>query len=405
MTPLPSSVLPGGQPLAQKRRNKWLLVAFVGALIIVLVGASLGTLYAIHRNNVPPVTANPIVGHVFFLSSGLSNEISAQGINDEVQIDVQNVHDPAAGKSYYAWLLGDLNNSLAASLYIKKLNVTQGKVHFVFPGDRQHDNLLASYSRFLITEEDQDLPPITPSLDSSTWRYLAELPQKPNPADTVNHFSVLSHLRALLSGDPALDGLGLYGGLGIWLVRNVEKVEEWAGSARDDWATKNTDLMRQHLIRILDYLDSAAYAGQDVLSTTPVIVDSRLASVALLELDQNQAPTGYLLQIARHLSGISSAPGATSDQRNLAGKITVDLNIVTQLLNGVRKDAKQLVNLPDAQLLTPNSLSVLNDMAAQALYAYAGQLDPATNNVQEGVIQVYYHLANLASFEITQYKP
>jgi eukaryotic-like serine/threonine-protein kinase len=406
-TPLPSSMLPTGPtlitpPPGPKRRSKGLLIASVAALMIVLLGAGLGTFYAIHRNNVPAVTANPIVGHAYFLSSGLSNETSAQGINDEFQIDLQNVHSPAAGKSYYAWLLGDSNNSVAGPLYLTKLNVNQGKVHYVYPGDRQHDNLLASYSSLLITEEDTNNPPITPSLDSSTWRYIAALPQKPNPADTVNHYSVLSHLRHLLSGDPTLDGLGLHGGLGIWLVRNVEKVQAWAGSARDYWATKDAVLMRNQLIRILDYLDSATYVGQDVQLANPVIVG--LAQVALLELDQNQAPPGYLLHITRHLRGISGDPEATSDQRNLASKITSDLDIVTQLLTQVRNDAKQLVNLPDAQLLTQNSLSILNDMASQALYAYAGQLDPATNNVQDGVIEVYYHLASLASFEITQYK-
>lgn len=398
-TPVPVTSLP-----TPERRRRGLLTALIVILLIVLVGAGLGTLYALNRNNGSVAIVNPIVGHAYFLSSGLSNEITSQGINDELQIDLQNVAAPAAGKSYYAWLLGDENKSEAGSLLLGSLSVNQGKVHFIYTGDPQHDNLLGNYSRFLVTEEDANTTPVAPSLVTSNWRYFAELPQKPNPTDTPNHFSVLAHLRHLLAADPTLDGLKLHGGLGIWLVRNVEKVQEWAGSARDYWTTKDTNLMRDQLIRILDYLDSTTYAGQDVLSANPVIVDQRIAKVALLEFSPDQQPPGYLTHISRHVQGVISAPGATTNQRNLASQIYTDLNNATEWLTQVRKDAKLLVNLPDAQLLSQNSRSILDDMAAQALYAYVGQLDLSTNNVREGVIQIYYHLAAMASFEITQYK-
>jgi len=321
-----------------------------------------------------------------------------------LQIDLQNVPAPVASKSDYAWLLGDENKSEAGSLLLGSLSVNQGKVHFIYTGDQQHDNLLENYSRFLVTEEDANIIPVAPSVVTSSWHYIAELPQKPDPKDTVHHFSVLAHLRHLLSADPTLDGLKLHGGLGIWIVRNVEKVQEWAGSARDYWTSKDTNLMRDQLKRILDYLDSTTYVGQDVLSANPVIVDQRIAKVALLEFSPDQQPPGYLAHISHHVQGVIGAPGATTDQRNLASQIYTNLNNATKWLTQVRKDAKQLVNLPDAQLLSQHSLSILNDMATQALYAYVGQLNISTNNVQEGVIQIYYHLAAMASLEITQYK-
>jgi serine/threonine protein kinase len=401
---LPTTPAPVTSPPTPKRGRKTLLTALIVTLLIVLVGAGLGTFYALNQNKGPVAIVNPIAGHSYFLSSGLSNEISSQGINDELQIDLQNVPAPAAGTSYYAWLLGDENKSEAGSLLLGSLSVNQGKVHFIYTGDRQHDNLLANYSRFLVTEEDANITPVAPSVVTSSWRYIAELPQKPDPKDTVHHFSVLAHLRHLLSADPTLDGLKLHGGLGIWLVRNVEKVQEWAGSARDYWTSKDTNLMRDQLKRILDYLDSTTYVGQDVLSANPVIVDQRIAKVALLEFSPDQQPPGYLTHISHHVQGVIGAPGATTDQRNLASQIYTDLNNATKWLTQVRKDAKQLVNLPDEQLLSQNSLSLLNDMAAQALYAYVGQLNLSTNNVREGVIQIYYHLAAMASLEITQYK-
>ncbi len=401
---LPTTPAPVTSPPTPKRSRKGLLTALIMTLLIVLVGAGLGTFYALNQNKGPVAIVNPIAGHAYFLSSGLSNETTSQGINDELQIDLQNVPAPVASKSDYAWLLGDENKSEAGSLLLGSLSVNQGKVHFIYTGDQQHDNLLENYSRFLVTEEDANITPVAPSVVTTSWRYIAELPQKPDPKDTVHHFSVLAHLRHLLSADPTLDGLKLHGGLGIWLVRNVEKVQEWAGSARDYWTSKDTNLMRDQLKRILDYLDSTTYVGQDVLSANPVIVDQRIAKVALLEFSPDQQPPGYLTHISHHVQGVIGAPGATTDQRNLASQIYTNLNNATKWLTQVRKDAKQLVNLPDAQLLSQHSLSILNDMATQALYAYVGQLNISTNNVQEGVIQIYYHLAAMASLEITQYK-
>src|SRR2546422_5572940 len=95
--------------------------------------------------------------------------------------------------------------------------------------DPQHDNLLASYDRFLITEEDANQPPTNPSLDTNTWRYDAVFSTTPNPADKAHHFSLLDHLRHLLSQDPKLTLVGLGGGLDIWLFRNTTKILEAAG--------------------------------------------------------------------------------------------------------------------------------------------------------------------------------
>src|SRR5207245_10427218 len=93
--------------------------------------------------------------------------------------------------------------------------------------------LLTNYEYFLITEEDANHLPTNPSLDTNTWRYDAKFSSKPNPADTVNHFSLFDRLKHLLSQDPKLKLIGLGGGLDIWLFRNTTKVLEAAGSARD----------------------------------------------------------------------------------------------------------------------------------------------------------------------------
>jgi hypothetical protein len=71
----------------------------------------------------------------------------------------------------------------------------------------------------------------------------------------------------------------------------------------------------------------------------------------------------------------------------------------------VRQDAKQLIAMSDTQLLSSDTLTILNDMMAQAFYAYVGQFDPSTGKVQAGAVQIHYDIEHLATFDITQYKP
>src|SRR5207248_7987532 len=217
------------KPPLPGRRRRGLFIALIALLILVVLGSGLGAFYLFTRNT-PTVVTNQSVGHVFLLSSGQVNEQSSQGINDELQIDLHNLSNPASGKAFYAWLLSDKKVTEASSILLAKLNVTNGGAQFNYAGDAQHSNLLASYSRFLITEEDASPTPIAPSVDRNTWRYYSELAQTVNPVD---NFSLLDHLRHLLAKDPDLEPLHLPGGLDIWLYRNTQKIMQYSGSAKD----------------------------------------------------------------------------------------------------------------------------------------------------------------------------
>ena len=388
------------KPPGPGRRRRGLFIALIALVILVVLGSGLGAFYLFTRNT-PAVVTNQSVGNVFLLSSGQVNEQTSQGINDELQIDLHNLSNPSPGKAYYAWLLSDKKVTEGSSILLTTLTVTNGQVHFHYAGDAQHTNLLEYYSRFLITEEDANPAPIAPSVDQHTWRYYAELPQKVNPVD---NYSLLDHLRHLLAKDPDLEAVNIHGGLDIWLYRNTQMVMDWSVSARDCWQNNQTNCLRKNAIRILEYLDGKTYVQTDVPPGTPNLVDPRLASVALLEFDpQNQKPPGYLYHVNKHLQGILQAPGVTSNQRQLAAQIDTEINQVTSWLEQVRKDAKQLVNTPDNQLLSQRSLSILNDMETQAGYAYAGQLNPETNQNQGGVLQIHHSIEGLATFYVTPY--
>jgi hypothetical protein len=43
-------------------------------------------------------------------------------------------------------------------------------------------------------------------------------------------------------------------------------------------------------------------------------------------------------------------------------------------------------------------------MMAQGFYAYAGQLDPSTDEIQSGAVEIDDDIEYLATFDITNYK-
>src|SRR5436305_2831457 len=170
------------------------------------------------------------------------------------------------------------------------LTLEAGKAQLRYK-DPQKANLISVYSRFLITE---DKAPVPPSTDTSTWRYYDAFPEIPDLSTNMGQArgkTALVHLRNLLS-----DGLyikqhyGIRGGLDIQLVRNTQKVLEWAGSARDAWASQDTQFIRRQLIRILAYLDGTIAGSdgvplvyRDVPAGTSLGVPENLAKVPLIE--------------------------------------------------------------------------------------------------------------------------
>ncbi len=389
---------------AKRPGRSWLFIVLIVALLIVLLVSAFGAYWYTNRNSSPP--SAQIVGQAFFVSSGLLSQNSNQGITDELQINLDNVQNPQPGKSYYAWLLNDHQTNVPA-IALGSLTVDHGHATKTY-SNPSHDNLLANYSRFLITEEDANQPPTNPSPDTSTWLYYAFFSVVPNPNDTENHFSLLDHLRHLLSEDPKLQKVGLTGGLDIWLFGNTTKVLEAAGSARDaqkhctpDPNDVNCAFVHRALVRILDYLDGSTYAQIDVPPGTQVLIDPTVAKVALLTFDPvNQQPPGYLEHIGNHLREITESPEVTPDQRALAIRVNTAINNVQGWLGAVHTDAVKLVHMDNAQLSQPDSLSTLNDMLTQANFAFVGQFDPNTRTVKEGVVQIHYSIQGLATFEV-----
>ncbi len=132
------------------------------ALVAVLLVSGLGAYILLSHRAGGSTAADVTVGQAFFVSSGQVNSAVTTGINDEVQINLQGIPAPQAGKAYYAWLLPDTSQSEAPDVLLGRLTVRQGAIHFLYRGDSQHTDLLAITSRFLITEESASVTPEVP---------------------------------------------------------------------------------------------------------------------------------------------------------------------------------------------------------------------------------------------------
>ncbi|MGZ3629556.1 MAG: serine/threonine-protein kinase [Ktedonobacteraceae bacterium] len=420
VTTPPTASLPPSSP--RKRQWKWWYTALIAVVMVALIGSSLGAFLVLH--NKPNQQAAAVAGgQAYFLSSGQFDPGSAQGIADQLQIQLNNIPAPQAGKSYYAWLLADRHPHVeqpaleppiqfTLPLMLGKLPVNHGSVSYLYPGDSQHDNLFSIGSRMLITEEDTNGTPKGPNADRSTWRYYAEIPQTPYGTPAL---SALDHIRHLFYKETKVGVLGLPGGLDTWLYRNTEKLMEWSISARDDYHAQVTDptVIHNLFVSMLDYLDGAPNVHIDVPPGTPIAADAVASRVALLSIvpaqqqltDVANNPPGYIDHVALHLNAVIRAPDSTPQMRALATEIVQALNNAGRWLDQSRLLAKQLVNMNADQLAQPTTLTMLDTLLTDTTYAYIGQLNPNTNQVVPGVLQVHYDIQRLATFTITSNLP
>jgi len=419
LTTPPQQALPGKAPVAprergRQRRNK-ILVILSAVLLLVLLGSGLGIFWHARSAGNPTSntqgTANALVGHAFFTSSGDGNGAQNQGINDMFQVQLTNVPAPASGQQYYAWLLPDLVQVEGNPLALGPLTVSGGVATLPSPYmDPQHQNLLNMFSRFLVTEEPANPAPQSPSLDTALWRYSAQLPQKPPLADcqrVVNQLSVLCHLRHLLASDPELARVNLEGGLAYWTYNNVSEVQKWARESMDH--NDPTDI-RHKLVNILSLLVGPACIAQALRNANPAYDNTpddsslpTIGAIPLLSCAQTPNLPGYLEHIHNHLSAMVMSPGVQRDQVTMARSISSELNTISAWLAQVRDDAEQLLALSNAQLMQTQGENLRSKMDSLATKCLSGGTDPASGMLDKGVVSIIGQIQQLATMDVTRY--
>ena len=410
-SPGSDSFVPPGPSRSPQRGRTRVIIALLVALVLVV--ASMSTLLLLAHNSIPATPAAEPGGEAFFINSGQLDPNNSTGINDQVQLDLRNLPDPPSGKAYYGWLLSDRLVSETTVTPLGQLHVDHGNVHLFYAGTAQHNNLLAIRSRILVTREDASNPPISYSPSYNDWAYYAQLSQAVSAKDKL-HFSMLDHLRHLLSDSPELQQKGLRGGLDMWFLRNTQKILEWSSAARDE--QNSPDLLHRQLIRILDYIDGKDNVKKDLLASDPVMLaDPLAAQVPLLgpTPDGKDPPgyvfndepiPGYVFLIDSHLNGTVLSPDATSEQRDLAAHVHVAINQTRSWLEQAHQDAEQLIKMNNDQLAQPQALSLLNDLVINAQYSYTGKTDPQTGQLQGGATWICSNIQRIANFQLKPFR-
>lgn len=418
----PASLSPQQPPVPRKRRSR-LTIALVACLVVLLLASGVGAFLYLPRSIAAPTG---VTGNAYYLSSGQLNPDTAQGIADQMQIDLQNVPAPRPDNNYYVWLLGDKNpvshDDLVGPrpfqppvLLTDNLPVHNGVVNYFYDGtNTQHNDLISTTSRLLITEQPAGQSKQGPPTDHSTWRYYAEIPQDQIPGDSPG-FSALIHIRHMFYDETHIRVLGLKGGLDFWLSHNAEKIVELSASARDNWHGSNTTsenigLMNDLYVRILDYLDGANNVHVDLPPNTPVLTDPLSSKIALLTVAPEQKvqanfyydPFGYVDHSILHVGQVGKATDITPQMRQLTTQIVDALQNAGVLLQDVRQDAIKLYQMRNnpSQIQQDSTGALLDDMTTKALYAYIGQVNPNTNQVQPAILQAHYNVQRLATLTI-----
>lgn len=406
--PLPDTPLsiPRLSPPPPRARRRGIRIALIAFLLVIVAGSGLLTAFFVSHAGSSSTT---IVGHGFFSSSGAAPGANNMGINDTFQVNLSNVPMPQAGKSYFAWLLPDQNQSESNPRALGTLVITKGAATLLFPYvDPQHNNLLVNFSRFLVTEEPTNPTPLDPSLDKGIWRYHAEIPQNPpvqNCIAVINQLNDLCHLRHLLSGDPELAQVNLPGGLNYWFLNNIKELQQWA---REVVASNAPIEMRHKLVDMLYILDGMNCIARDLLRAAPGSENTpddptltKDAAIPLLNCSLTPNITSYLAHIHNHLGAMVQSPGVLKEQVALANEISPELDVINSWLQQIQQDARQLVALDNAHLLADGTLRSAMDFLATKILN--GGTDPTTSKAEKGVSSIAEQIQQLATMDITRY--
>jgi eukaryotic-like serine/threonine-protein kinase len=392
-------------PAPKSRRRRRLLILSLLCALLVLPGSGLAA-FLYTRSQAP--AASQMMGNAFFTSSGNGSGATNQGLNDIFQVRIAHVPDPAAGTQYYAWLLPDQIQTEASARLLGTLTLSAGVAILNSPYmDPQHANLIAQFSRFLVTEEPAHPVPQSPSLNTHTWRYYALIPQdvlNNSCQGAINKLSVLCHLRHLLANDPELIQVNLQGGLNYWFLNNVKELQKWSQEALDHNSALD---VRHKIANILYLLDGNACVAQDLqqgAAGADNMPDDNtihtLAAVPLMDCAQTPDSPGYLSHIHNHLNAVLQSPDIQRDQVAMGVQIGTELNTVNAWLQKLRSDARQLLAMNDIQLVQPDGRAKRSEMNALATSVLSGGTDPTTGALDKGAASISDQIQQLATLDV-----
>lgn len=375
------------------------------------------------------VATSTAVGRVSFFSTKTRyfNKVDGQNehaINDGLQ-GTFHLATPASGDSYYAWLRTSFADS--SGMYLTApgstcvvgntptINcrttdnalTTSGGLTTLYYRDANQRNLLApidaNHSYQILTIGEQRTT-ATPLLEAEKVRYQAVIPDQASPTIAGTY---LVHIQHLLSSDPDIDNIGLRNGLDYWFLKNVNTLETLTEDIQNHTNPASLSMVQQWIITSLYYLDGKC-ATDDIKQVNPTLNSTQQnytlddTQVSLLNCSLTPVHLGYINHMGIHLNSLEQISGVTTAQKQQIERIKINLSRMQMWLGNVRKDVLQLIQTYMNDLGNTVAMQLRYDMANYAELALSGQLDPRTQQVDQGASLICDSIQQLASMSVTK---
>ncbi len=365
-----SPALPQPRATMGRRGSEVPLPVIITALLLLLLviasvtGASL--LYGKQQTAVINTT-----GQAFF-------QDDAQGMNDQLRLEIPNISAPPDGKTYVSWLHTDTNQIVP----LGPLMLQNQNASLIYQGSGKHTNLLTHTRGILVTLEDSGKRPSKPS--GQTVYQGSFDPQ------------VLSHLKNILYATPQLPG---HQSVIKGLLDTIRSMNDKAGSVVDTLHSDPT-LAHRQAVRIIELIDGTAYARTtgDLPANVPALLNTQ---VGLLSSPKQP---GYIDMLATQLNQLKQATG----NRNapLLQHLQNVENAISDLrswLKTIHDNAVKIINAPD--LNTPAANSTALQLQQTTADAYTGRTIPPGQGPQPGLgsagaYQAYVEAQYMATLDL-----
>jgi plastocyanin len=346
-----------------------------------------GTTVAVAPTNTTAPAGNPTTMVMSGTTTAAPSQAAAGGTvrftdslsqTDQIILSVSKMPAKPETKAFYGWLVNSANgNDVGLGRLTPDAN---GAVNRTYE-DPANGNLLAAYDSVLITNEDLESVPSTPSADVALS---GKLPPQ-----------ALVHIRHLLVSFPATPKKI---GLEVGLRSQVELVRQHAqfmsdAQASGDLAT--VKLHAEHLVNIIEGTKGTDYGdiNKDGKVTNPG------DGYGLLP---NGDQLGYLQGSKDHAALAAAAPDATADIMLHAGHVGITVDNVTGWVTTIRDTAIEVAQSPNVKATDPLVRRILA-LSGQALNGVDlngdGQILPIPGS--GGAITSYQHAQLMAGIPLT----
>ena len=331
------------------RRRKQLILVF---LVIVIAGGAVASALFYFSQKSASLPSAP-TGQVNFFDS----QTSVAGNTDALKITTSGLSDPPAGYQYNVWLL-DTDNEQILSLGM----LSKSGEGFVLMYNQAGKNLLGQGNQIEITQEQQGQP----SEPSGKPLLSAKFPPQ-----------AFVHIRHLLTKFPTTPGqIGLL----VGLLNETQKLYAQAALLQnnlDSDAGKVRQCIAQSIIDIIDGTNGTDYSALSSWCAMQNIMQTG-DGFGILDPGNVANDHGYLATVAQHAALAANQPDSTDLIRNRAKKVEVSISNIKVLVQGIKKDAIDLLS-------NPSDTTQVAEIVSRSDHAYHG-FDQNGNGIIQPIV-------------------